>query len=318
MKAALAKQYGPPEVLVLEEVATPQPKSNEVLIKVEAAAVNSADWRLRKADPWMVRLFFGLTKPKHPILGGVIAGEVVEVGDRVTRLSAGDKVYGSLGLTMGGYGEFVTAKESAILVKRPDSLSPVEAASVPFGAMTAWHFLQKADVKAGQSVLIYGASGAVGSAAVQMASSLGATVTAVCSTANLDWVRDLGAANVVDYTTTDMASLPGQYDVIFETVNKTQLSALHRKLKPNGRLIIGAGGLREMMRAPFLSGKGKKVIAGVAKETIEYMDVITQLLKTGELQPVVDKRYPLKEIVAAHHYVEQGHKKGNVVVTLRE
>lgn len=316
MKAALAKQYGPPEVLSLGEVPTPQPKPNEVLIKIEAAAVNSADWRLRKADPWMVRLFFGLTRPKHPILGGVIAGEIVAKGDQVKRFSVGDKIYGSLGMSMGGYAEYATLKEDGIIVKRPKALSAVEAAGIPFGAMTAWHFLQKAKAGPNDAVLIYGASGAVGSAAVQMAKYLGAEVTAICSTANVDWVKALGADTVIDYTTTPPKDLPGRYDVIFETVNKTDLKVLSTKLLPKGRLIIGAGGVKEALQAPFLSRNNRKVIAGVAKETLDDMDTISQLIEAGHLRPVIDKVYPLDEIVAAHSYVEQGHKKGNVVIRI--
>lgn len=316
MKAALAKQYGPPEVLVLGEAPTPQPKPNEVQIKIEATAVNSADWRLRKAEPWMVRLFFGFTKPKHPILGGVIAGEISAVGEKVNRFTVGDKIYGSLGMSMGGYAEYVTLKEDGIIVKRPDTLSPAEAAGLPFGAMTAWHFLQKAKVGPKDAVLIYGASGAVGTAAVQMAKYLGAEVTAVCSSANVDWVKALGADTVIDYTTTPPKDLPGRYDVIFETVNKTDLKVLCTKLLPKGRLIIGAGGVKEALQAPFISRKNRKVIAGVAKETIDYMDTISQLVEAGHLRPVIDKVYPLDEIVAAHTYVEQGHKKGNVVITI--
>ncbi len=229
MKAAVYTQYGAPEVLQIKAIAKPVPQDNEILIKIHATAVNSADIRLRKADPFAVRFVYGLLKPKKTVLGGVLSGEIEAVGKNVRTFKVGDAVFGSAFPLFGAYAEYICLPESAPLAIKPASISHEAAAALPFGGLTAVHFLQKANIRPGQKVLIYGASGAVGSAAVQIAKSLGAEVTGVCSTANVELVKSLGADHVIDYTKTDFAKTGEQYDVVYETVKHRFL--LHRRFK---------------------------------------------------------------------------------------
>jgi len=315
MKAAVCTKYGTPDVLHLREVAKPSPKDNEILVKIHATAVNSADCRLRKADPFAVRFFFGLFKPKKPILGGVLSGEVEAVGKDVRGFKAGDEVFGSAFPHFGAYADYVCLPDTAVLAKKPTNMSHQEAAALPFGGLTAMHFLQKAGVQPGQKVLIYGASGAVGSTAVQIAKSFGAEVTGVCSTANVDMVRALGADHMVDYTTTDFAKNGAQYDVIYETVNKAQTASCLAALKSKGTLILGAAMLKEMLQGAWAATTtDKKVISGVATETAESARLLQKLAESGQIKAPVDRVYLLAQIAEAHRYVDGGHKKGNVVI----
>lgn len=317
MKAVVYTRYGAPEVLQLKTVARPEPKEHEILLKIHATAVTSADGRLRKADPFAVRFLFGLFRPKKNILGGVLSGEIEAVGKNVQRFKVGDHVFGSAYPHFGAYAEYVCLPETAILVKKPENISHEEAAALPFGGLTAWYFLQKAGVRPGQKVLIYGASGAVGTAAVQLAKSLGAEVTGVCSTANVALVESLGADHVIDYTQTDFAKDGGQYDVIYETVNKAPFSSCIAALKDKGTLVLGASMPAEMLRGIWATLTGsKKVISGVAVETVESLQRLQQLAEAGQLKAVIDKKYPLESIAEAHGYVDKGHKKGNVAVSL--
>lgn len=314
MKAVYCTAYGTPEVLKPVEIPKPIPGANELLIRIHATAVNSGDVRIRRADPWAVRLFFGLSKPRKPILGGVFSGEVVEVGNAVSKYKVGDAIFGSTGMEFGAYAEFKTLAESATIAFKPESLSHTEAAIIPFGAMTALDFIRKAKIQHGQKVLIYGASGAVGSAAVQLAKFYGADVTAVCSGANAELMRKIGADKVLNYQREDLVLNKEQYDVIYEAVNKLSFSESIRYLKKGGILILGAADFSKMVRSGFARIAGKKVITGVIKESADGMEFVKELIDQGKYQSVLDRVYTLDEIAEAHEYVDLGHKKGNVGV----
>jgi 2-desacetyl-2-hydroxyethyl bacteriochlorophyllide A dehydrogenase len=318
MKAMTYHAYGSPEVLTLENVPTPEPSDDELRIRIHATAVNSADWRLRKADPWLVRLAFGLQKPNKAILGASLSGVVDKVGSNVGTFQVGDAVFGlSDTNTLGAYAEYVCVPADAPIALKPSNISDEEAAAIPFGAHTAWHFLRKAGVSSGQDVLIYGASGAVGTAAVQLAKHLGAKVTGVCSTANLELVTSLGADEVIDYREQDVDETAGMYDVIFDTVNKVPMSMLLKHVKAGGTLILGAGMIKEMLQGAFASStSNKKVMTGAAEERAEDMRLFKDLVEAGVLKPVIDRAYPLEQLPEAHTYVEQGHKKGNVAISI--
>jgi NADPH:quinone reductase-like Zn-dependent oxidoreductase len=317
MKAIVYTHYGPPEVLQLKEVEKPLPKDNEILLKVKATAVNSGDWRLRKADPFAVRLFFGLMKPKINILGSVFSGEVERVGKDVKLFKIGDQVFGHTDMRLGAYAEYKCLPENGSLALKPDNLSHTGAAIIPFGGTTALYFIKKAAIKPGQKILIYGASGAVGSTAVQLAKYFGATVTGVCSTANIDLVKSLGADKVIDYTKEDFTQNDEMYDVIFDTVNKISFSSSLKSLNKNGLLILSAAGMSDMFQG-FLTSmtSSKKVITGVISHTAEDIIFLKELIETYKLKPIIDKTYPLEQIAEAHAYVEKGHKKGNVAISL--
>lgn len=315
MKAIVYTKYGPPEVLHLKEVDEPTPKDNEILIKVKATAVNSGDWRLRKPDPFAARLFFGLLKPKLSILGGVLSGEVEAVGKNVKKFTVGDHVFGTTGMSMGAYAEYKCLPENGVLALKPKNISHREAAVIPFGGTTALHFIKKANIKAGQKVLIYGASGAVGTAAIQLAKYFGATVTGVCSTANVELVKSLGADRVIDYTREDFTRKGETYDVIFETVNKMSFSDSLKSLKKNGILILSASAMSGMLHGLWTSMTStQKVLTGLISETAEDMDFLKGLIDSGKIKPVIDRTYPLAQMAEAHAYVEKGHKKGNVAI----
>lgn len=316
MKAIHCTAYGKPEVLKIVEIPKPEPQPNEVLIRIYATAVNSGDARIRRADPWIVRLIFGFSKPRKPILGAAFSGEVVEVGNSVIQFKVGDAVFGSTGMGLGAYAEFKALPETATLALKPDSLSHIEAAIIPFGALTALHFIQKANIQPEQKVLIYGASGAVGSAAVQLAKAFGAEVTAVCSGANMELMKKIGADKVLNYQQEDFAVNKEKYDVIYETVNKLSFSESVRHLKKGGTLILGAADFSKMMRAGLASMWGRKVLTGVIKESTEGINFIRELIDRGEYRPVLDRVFSIDQIAEAHEYVDLGHKKGNVAIRM--
>lgn len=317
MKAIVCTKYGPPDVLQLASVEKPAPGDNEILIKIHATAVSSGDVHLRKADPFAIRLFFGLTKPKRKILGYVLAGEIEAVGKDVKLFKKGDRVFGTTGMRMGAYAGYVCLPEDGVLGIMPANMTYEEAASIPFGGNTALYFLKKGNIQRGQKVLIYGASGAIGTAAVQLAKHFGAEVTGVCSTSNLEMVKSLGAGRVIDYTAADFTKSGETYDVIFDTVGKSSFSGSIRSLNENGTLILAAAGLPQMVRGLWTSmTSSKKVISGVMSEKAEDVDLFKELIEAGKIKPVIDRTYPLEQIADAHQYVDKGHKKGNVVITI--
>lgn len=315
MNAAVYETYGAPSVLQIKQIAKPVTKPGEILIKVHATTVNSGDVRLRKATPFAVRFFFGLFKPKKQVLGGVFSGIVEAVGDGVTQFNPGDQVFGATQMRFGTYAEYLCLPANGAIAIKPENLSHEAAAAIPFGGITAYHFLKKANIQPGQRVLIYGASGAVGSAAVQIAKYFGAEVTAVCSTRNMELMRSLGADHAVDYTKTDFSKTSTPYDIIYETVNKTTVAACFAAVKPGGTVILGASMLSEMLQGLWQSKTmGKKLLAGVAEETTEAVAFLQKLALKGRMNPLIDKTYSLSKIAEAHAYVEEGHKRGNVVV----
>jgi NADPH:quinone reductase-like Zn-dependent oxidoreductase len=316
MKAIFFDNYGAPEVLYLQEIDNPIPKFNEIRIKLHATAVNSGDIRMRKADPFAVRFMLGLVKPRKIILGVVFAGEIDAVGSDVSHFKEGDQVYGTSFQKFSTYAEYLTLPESDIICIKPDSLNYGQAATVPFGATTALHFLRAAHVDNGTKVLIHGASGAVGTAAIQIAKALGAHVTAVCSTQNLALVKSLGADVAVDYTN-DFSDSGATYDIIYDAVGKSPFSKCVASLQPTGYYLrMVHMDLASILKGIWVSATSrKKVIGGVAKVKRDDLAFLNQLVIQGKLRPVVDKIFRMEDVVQAHRYVEAGHKKGNVVLT---
>jgi len=316
MKAIVYTKFGPPEVLHLQEVEKPTPKANEVLIRIYATTVVKEDPDMR-ASPG----FNGFLKPRHPILGQELAGEVESTGRNVTRFSPGDQVFG---IDMfGAHAEYKCMPEDGALAIKPANMSYEEAVSVPNGALTALPFLRdRGKIRSGQTVLIYGASGSVGAAAVQLARYYGAEVVGVCSTANLQWVRSLGADQVIDYTQEDFTENGKSYDIIFDTVGKVPFSACKGSLTDEGIYLTTVPTPVIILQALWTAKAGRKkvkfVAAGLrpAREKIKDLVFLTKLIEAGKIKPAIDRCYPLEQIVEAHRYVEQGHKKGNVVIAV--
>ncbi len=324
MKAAVYNRYGPPEVLQVKDVEKPSPKDNEVLVRVHATTVCAGDWRMRKADPSMVRLMNGIWRPKKVnILGMEFAGVVESVGKAVTRFHPGGHVFGSTGFKFGTQAEYVCVPEDGTLGVKPVNMTLEEAAAVLFGGVSALYFLRKAEIQAGHKVLIYGASGSVGVFAVQLAKHFGAHVTGVSSTSNLDLVKSLGADEVVDYTRDDFSRAGRVYDIVFDTVGRSGFSRSLRSLKRSGRYVrVGGAGrllsiLGGMLRGKWVSVTGAaKVISGVAHGAAEDLSFLRGLIEAGKLRTVIDRRYTLDQIAEAHRYAEAGHKRGHVVILL--
>ncbi|HEY8267699.1 MAG TPA: NAD(P)-dependent alcohol dehydrogenase [Xanthobacteraceae bacterium] len=323
MKAVVYERYGPPDVLEMREIPKPMPKDNEVLIRIHATTVSSGDWRARSlAMPagfgYLGRLVFGLFRPRQPILGTELAGEIEAVGKDVTKFKAGDQVFAFPGSRMGCYAEYRTLPEDGPIARKPANLTYEEAAALSFGGSTALDFFRRGKLQSGETVLVNGASGAVGTAAVQLAKHFGATVTGVTSAANFDLVKSIGADSVIDYKKEDFTRNGETYDVIVDTAGTAPFSRSKRSLKPKGRLLIVLGGFADAIKAPFVSlTGGKKVVAGPAAEKPEYLRLLAELAEAGRFKPVIDRRYSLGEIVAAHAYVDKGHKRGSVVVTVQ-
>jgi NADPH:quinone reductase-like Zn-dependent oxidoreductase len=317
MKAIVYTNYGSADVLRLKEVDKPIPKDNEVLIKVSATTVTAGDWHLRKGDPFFARFFTGLMKPKNPILGHELAGEIESVGKDVTRFKKGDAIFGSTGFGSGTYAEYVTLPEDGLVAIKPDSVTYEQAAAVPVGALTALYFLRKGKLRSGQKVLINGASGSVGTFAVQLAKHFGAEVTGVSSTAHVELVKSLGADKVIDYTKEDFTKNGQIYDLIFDTVGKAPYSRVKNSLATKGYYVSTAFGLSLLVQMLITSMTGgKKVIVGIAEEIPEELLFLKELVEAGKIKPVITKRYPLEQIAEAHKYVESGHKTGNAVITV--
>lgn len=320
MKAILYTQYGPPEVLRLQEVAKPMPRDNEVLVKIYATTVTATDCLLRKGEPTWIRIILGLLRPSKKVLGIELAGTVEAVGKAVKRFKPGDAVFGAAMAAMSCWAEYVCLSHKSGLALKPSNLSYIDAAAVPDGTLTALTFLRDiGKIQPGQKVLINGASGSVGSYAVQMAKYFGAEVTGVCSTANLELVKSLGADRVLDYTRGAIFSGDAYFDMIFDTVGKISFSKCKNTLKPGGVYLSSAmtdsSALPQMIWTAMSS---KKVKTGASICTAERLDFIKELVEAGKLKPAIDRVYPLEQIVEAHRYVEQGHKKGNVVITIRK
>ncbi len=328
MKAIVYTKYGPPDVLQLKEVAKPTPKDNEILIRIYATLVTAEDPRARSgtAPPllWLLaRTITGLIRPKNPILGGVLAGEIESVGKDVKRFKEGDQVFGINLKDAGAYAEYrcLIPKEKVLAIK-PANMTYEEAIAA-IGAITALPFLRdKGNIQSGQKVLINGASGSVGTAAVQVAKYYGAEVTGVCSTANLELVESLGADKVIDYTKEDFTKTGQTYDIIFDTVGKSSFSRCKGSLNKKGIYLTTVLSLVDLLQVLWTSRVGSKkamvAFAGLrpASEMNKDLIFIKELMEAGKIKPVIDRRYPLEQIIEAHRYVEKGHKKGNVVITV--
>ena len=325
MKAILHARYGSPDLLRFEEVVRQAPRDKEVLIKVHATTVSTGDCNMRnftfvtKSVLPMAKLMFGIGKPwKERILGTELAGEIVEAGKDVARFKSGDQVFGSTGMAGGGHAQYACLHESAALAIKPASLSWEKAVAIPFGANTALYYLgELGKIQAGHKLLIIGASGSIGSAGVQLAKHFGATVTAVCSGANLALVKSLGADKVIDYTKEDFSKNVETYDLIFDVVGATTFDRCKHLLEPQGIFLSCIMGLPDVARSLWTSIiGGKKMRGGVAINNPERMAFIAELAAAGKLKPVIDKSYPLEQIAQAFKHVERGHKKGNVVITV--
>ena len=317
MKAAVVTKYGPPEVLQVKEVKKPTPKDKEVLIRVYAATVTLYDcWGRACTGPpgfgLLIKISSGLRKPKKPILGTELAGEIEAVGKDVNLFRKGDQVFAFTGMNLGANAEYVCMPEDGAVAIKPANMTYEEAAAIPYGGLTALYFLRKANIHSGQKVLIFGASGGVGTFAVQLAKYFGAEVAGVCSTPKLELVRSLGADKVIDYTKEDFTKSGEKYDIIFDTIGKSPFSASKRSLKNEGIYVFTTFGLGRFFRI----ASSKNAISGLVEEKAEDLVFLKELIEAGNIRAVIDKRYPLEQIAEAHKYVESGQKKGQVVITL--
>jgi NADPH:quinone reductase-like Zn-dependent oxidoreductase len=325
VKAMVYTEYGPPDVLQLKEVAKPTPKEDEVLVKVYAASVNFGDWSFVQGKPFLVRLMgAGLLKPKTNILGADIAGRVEAVGENVKQFQPGDEVFGDISAWgFGGFAEYVSAPEIA-LASKPANLTFEEAAAVPMAGVVALQGLRdKGHIQSGQKVLINGASGGIGTFAVQIAKSFGAEVTGVCSTRNLEMVRSLGADHVIDYTQEDFARNEGHYDLIVAAAGYRSIFDYRRALSPNGTYVVIGGSMAQifqpMFLGPWISMTGSKKMGNLsAKPSQKDLIFVSELLEAGKVVPVIDRRYPLREVPEAFRYYGQGHSRGKIVITVKD
>ncbi|MHA2429291.1 MAG: NAD(P)-dependent alcohol dehydrogenase [Candidatus Hermodarchaeia archaeon] len=322
MKAVVCTKYGPPDVLQLEEVDKPVPKDNEVLIKIYATTAFMGDCEIRGLRfsfgmRILMRLGFGLRRPRKNILGQEFAGVVETVGSDVKAFKKGDKIFGSTGFSFGAYAEYVCLPSTNVITTMPANMSFEEAAAVPTGGLNALHFMRKGNIKKGQRVLIKGAGGTIGTFAAQLAKNYGGEVTGVDSTGKLDMLREIGADHVIDYTKEDFTTSDVKYDVIFDLVGKSSYSGLLKSLKDNGTLLLGNPKMSQVFRGGKRTLKnGKIVITEMADYKTEHLKHLKELIEVGKLKTVIDRKYTLDQMVAAHRYVESGQKKGNVVISV--
>ena len=330
MKAIIYTEYGSPDVLHLAEVEKPVPKDNEVLIKIYAVSVNYGDTLARNfkgTSPgefnmlflfWLfAKIAFGLSRPKNKILGSELAGKIEAVGKAVKLFKAGDDVFGYRGQNMGANAEYICMPENGLVAIKPANMSYEEAAVVPYGALTALNLLRTVNIQRGQKILINGASGAIGSAAVQLAKHYGADVTGVCGTPRLAFVKSLGADKVIDYTKEDFTKNGETYDLIFDILGRSSFAQCKNLLNPNGRYLLASFKMKQLLQMLWTSKVGdKKVICALSGEKIADLHSIKELIEAGKLRSVIDKRYPLEQTAEAHRYMESGNKKGNVVITV--
>jgi NADPH:quinone reductase-like Zn-dependent oxidoreductase len=329
MKAIVYTEYGPPDVLQLKEVAKPAPKDNELMVKIYAAAVNYGDISARNfgnVSPrefnmpflfWLpARMAFGFRKPKKQILGSEFAGEIEAVGKDVKRFKVGDPVFGYRGPNFGAYAGYLCMAENGLVAAKPANMSYEEAAAVPYGALTALNLLRKVDIQPGQKVLINGASGAIGSAAVQIAKHFGAEVTGVCGSPGLAFVQALGADKVIDYTQEDFTQNGETYDLIFDILGRSSFSRCKGSLKPNGRYLLASFKFKQLWQMVWTSLRGgQKVICALSMEKPADLMLVKEMVEAGQIKTIIDRRYPLVQAAEAHRHVETGHNKGKVVIT---
>ncbi len=322
MKAIVYERYGPPDVLELKELAKPTPKDNEVLIRTHATTVTAGDCRVRSLHMpvgfgLIARLVLGVSRPRQPILGSELAGKVESVGKDVNKFKIGDEVFAFTGARLGCHAEYKCMPEDGAVALKPANLTFDEAAAISSCGTTALDFFRRGKLQSGEKVVVIGASGGVGTAAVQLAKHFGADVTGVCSAANVELVRSLGVTHVIDYTREDFTQNGETYDVIVDTAGTAPFSRSKASLKEKGRLLLVLSGLPDMLQIPWVSmTSSKKIIAGPAAGRVEDLRFLAELAQAGEFRPVIDRRYPFEQIAEAHRYVDTGRKKGNVIITL--
>lgn len=323
MKAAVCTKYGSPDNLIIKEVAVPTPQPDEVLVKVHATTVTAADTMMRKADPFIARFFLGFTKPKCEIIGTGFAGEIVATGKEVTQFKIGDEIYGETAFKFSANAEYLTVPETGVIITRPENVPYEALAPISDGPLTSYNFLKNlGNIQAGQKVLINGASGSLGTAAVQIAKYYGAEVTGVCSSSNVELVKSLGADKVIDYTKEDFTENIGAYDLIYDTVGKSRFSKCKKALSPEGQYlspVLDLGLLFQVIKTSIVGKKKAKFYATgtmPAPKLRSFMEEIKEMIKKGKLKSIIDKRYPLDAIAEAHRYVDSGRKRGNVVITV--
>ena len=331
MKAIIYTKYGPPEVLKLQEVEKPNPKDNEVLIRIHSTSVNYGDLVARNfkhVSPgefnmpmifwFFARIAFGIRKPRKKILGNEFSGIIEEVGKDVTLFKKNDQIFGYSSQGMGAYAEYISLKEKGILAQKPSNMSFEEAAVIPMGSIMALNFLKKANIQSGQKILVIGASGSIGSAIVQLAKNhYNTEVTGICSTHRLNFVKSLGADNVIDYTKEDFTENDEKYDIIFDVLGRGNYSKAKNSLQQNGRYIFVSFKMRQlgqMLRTKLFGNK--KVICTFSPERVEDLREIKELVEEGKIKAIIDKRFKFEQMAEAHEYIESGHKKGHIVITL--
>ena len=323
MKAIVLTRYGPAEMLQLREIEKPTPGEGELLVKIHAATVHTGDCEIRRFDimplVWLpLRLFIGVRRPRgNRVLGQEFAGAVEAVGPGVTRFAVGDEIFGTTGLSMGGYAEYICLPEKRAMTRKPPNVTYEAATVLPVAGQNALHFLREAGIQPGQDVLIFGSTGSIGTVAVQLAKHFGANVTAVCSTGKIELVESLGADHIIDYTKEDFTQNGLRYDIIFDTIGKSSFSRSMTSLKDDGVYIQANPSMSDMVRGPIASRRSdKRVILKFAGDSSEDLAYLAKLAAEGKIRSIIDRAYPLEEAVDAHRYTEEGHKAGNVILTM--